>query len=94
MEQIAAICFQAFANGVWARSRTEGTRKQLKIHFQAALIPLFGLMLMYGGCSSFDEARLIRSETISFLTGTEDAKPPNPRVHPGWPYSQEIWLDP
>jgi hypothetical protein len=94
MEQIAAICLQAFANDVWARSRTEDTRKQLKIHSHAAFIPLFGLTLMCGGCSSLDQARSMRSETISFLTGTEDAKPRNPRVHPGRPYSQEIWLDP
>lgn len=78
---------------IWPRSRTRSILKKLRIHCHAVLVASVACMVVSSGCSSIDGVWATRKETISFVTGTENGKPKNPRVQPGRPYSQEIWLD-
>ncbi|MBV8216752.1 MAG: hypothetical protein JOZ08_26330 [Verrucomicrobia bacterium] len=64
----------------------------LKIHRYAVLIVSVACTLASSGCSS-DGTQAAREETVNFVAGTEHEKPTNPRVHPGRPYTQEVWLD-
>ena len=61
--------------------------------WRAVLVLSVICILAFSGCSSFDDVRATRAETANFMTGTEHGKVENPRVHPGQPYTQEIWLD-
>jgi hypothetical protein len=74
----------------WGRRRI---LKGLKAHCNALLTASITCILISSGCSSIDGTRATGGETTNFLAGTEHEKPENPRVHPGRPYTQEIWLD-
>jgi hypothetical protein len=78
---------------IWRGSRTRSILNNLKIHCHAVLVPAVACILASSGCSSIDDVSATRAETINFATGTEHGKPENPRVQPGRPYTQEIWLD-
>jgi hypothetical protein len=73
--------------------RTRSALKKLKTHGDALLIASMACILISSGCSSIDGTRVTGGETTNFVAGTEHKKPENPRVHPGRPYTQEIWLD-
>jgi hypothetical protein len=78
---------------IWASSGTRSILKKLKTPCDAVLIPSVAWILTSSGCSSIDGTRATRGETTSFVAGAEHEKPANPRVQPGRPYTQEIWLD-
>jgi hypothetical protein len=65
----------------------------MKLLREMVLISSSAWVLAFSGCSSPGGAGLTRAETVRFLARAEQRKPENPRVHPGQPYAQEIWLD-
>ena len=67
--------------------------KKRKTHCDALLIASIACILICSGCSSIDGTPATGGETIKFVASTGQEKPVNPRVHPGRPYTQEIWLD-
>jgi hypothetical protein len=67
--------------------------KELETHCHALLITLVACILICSGCSSIDGTRATTGEMTNFVASTQHEKPMNPRVHPGRPYIQEIWLD-
>ena len=78
---------------VLLRGRARSILKKLKTHCDALLIASVTCILLSRGCSSIDSTRATGGETTNFVASTEHEKPVNPRVHPGRPYTQEIWLD-
>ena len=87
------IFMESALSHAWPRSRTRSILKNLKIYCHAMLVPPVACILAFSGCSSIGDVSATRPETIHFVTGTEHGKLENPRVRPGQPYTQEIWLD-